>query len=98
MKAMAPKIRKLADLAGLGPATLEDLEQLGVGSVAQLARCEARELWERLCAIKGCRGDPCCQDVFSAAIAHARNPDLEPAKRRWWYWSGVRKARARPER
>jgi len=98
MGAMTPKTRKLPDLAGLGPVTLEDLRQLGITSVAQLARCEAEELWERLCAIKGCRVDPCCQDVFWAAIAHARNPELEPAKRRWWYWSRVRKERAKPAR
>lgn len=96
--ATAPKTPKLADLAGLGPATIEFLRELGVTSVAQLSRCEAEELWERLCAIKRCRVDPCCQDVFSAAIAHARNPELEPEKRRWWYWSGVRKARAKPAR
>jgi nucleotidyltransferase/DNA polymerase involved in DNA repair len=98
MGAMAPNTRRLADLAGVGPATLKDLEQLGIRSVAQLARCEAQELWERLCVIKKRRVDPCCQDVFSAAIAHARNPDLEPAKRRWWYWSRVCKERAKPAR
>lgn len=96
MKPMQSKTRKLADLAGVGPATVEALGQLGIGSVAQLSRCEDVELYERLCAIRGERIDPCCLDVFSAAIAHARNPDLEPEKRRWWYWSGLRKARARP--
>lgn len=95
---MAPNTRRLADLAGVGPATIESLRELGVTSVAQLSRSESEELWERLCAIKGRRIDPCCQDVFSAAIAHARNPDLEPAKRRWWYWSRVRKERAKPAR
>jgi nucleotidyltransferase/DNA polymerase involved in DNA repair len=95
MGAMTPQTRKLGDLAGVGPATLEDFRQLGVTSVAQLARCEDTELYQRLCAIKGQRIDPCCLDVFSAAIAQARNPDLEPEKRKWWYWSGVRKARAK---
>jgi nucleotidyltransferase/DNA polymerase involved in DNA repair len=95
---MELKPRKLADLAGLGPSTIESLRELGVTSVAQLSRCEAEELWERLCAIKGQRVDPCCEDVFSAAIAHARDPGLEPRKRQWWYWSRVRKERGKPVR
>lgn len=95
---MQPTTRKLADLAGVGPATLESFRQLGIASVAQLGQCEDVELYERLCSLRGQRIDPCCLDVFSAAIAHARNPDLVLEKRRWWYWSGERKRRARPKR
>ncbi|HEV2492342.1 MAG TPA: hypothetical protein VG204_04645 [Terriglobia bacterium] len=34
----------------------------------------------------------CCFDVFSAAVAQARNPRLPVAQCRWWYWSRKRKA------
>lgn len=95
---MQATTRRLADLAGVGPAMLENFRQLGIASVAQLGLCGDAELYERLCSLKGQRIDPCCLDLFSVAIAHARNPDLAPAKRRWWYWSGVRKMRARPRR
>lgn len=83
--------RKLTDLAGIGPAMLEKLDDLGITSVRQLARCDARKLYRRLCALTGQRIDPCAQDVFSAAIAHARDPKLDAERRCWWYWSRVRK-------
>ena len=86
--------RKLEDLVSVGPATLEDFRLLGVESVAQLARSEPAELFERLCALRKCRIDVCCLDVFTAAVAQARNPHLPAEKRKWWYWSGVRKRRA----
>jgi hypothetical protein len=36
--------------------------------------------------------DLCAQDVFSAAIAQARNPLLPADQCQWWYWSRQRKA------
>ncbi len=82
-------MRQLKDLAGIGPAFLEDFEQLGIHNVSQLA-CQ-----ERLCAIKGTRVDVCALDTFRAAVAQARNPDLPPEQRQWWYWSRRRKAAAK---
>jgi len=38
--------------------------------------------------------DICCLDVFSAAVAQARNPQLPPEQCQWWYWSRKRKADA----
>ena len=84
--------RELASLVSVGPATLRDLEALGVRSVSALARSEARDLYERLCILSQARHDPCCEDVFAAAVAQARDPDLPAAQRRWWHWSRVRKA------
>ncbi len=88
-------MRQLKDLAGIGPAFLEDFEQLGIHNVAQLARQEPEELYERLCAIKGTRIDVCALDTFRAAVAQARDPDLPPEQRQWWYWSRRRKAAAK---
>ena len=85
------QIRQLANLASVGPAMLRDFQLLGVKTVAQLAREEADELYKRLCLITGKRHDPCVHDVFSAANAQARNPDLPPSQRQWWYWSRQRK-------
>ncbi len=87
-------MRQLKDLAGVGPAFLEDFRQLGVRNVAELARQEPDDLYERLCQVKGVRVDICALDVFRAAVAQARNPDLPPEQRQWWYWSRKRKAAA----
>ncbi|MHB8874229.1 MAG: helix-hairpin-helix domain-containing protein [Myxococcaceae bacterium] len=87
--------RQLRDLYSVGPATLADLERLGISSLSKLARCDARRLYEKLCAVTGERHDPCAEDVFRAAIAQARDPNLPAQQARWWYWSRLRKAAAR---
>ncbi|HHC73033.1 MAG TPA: hypothetical protein ENK54_09070 [Thiotrichales bacterium] len=87
---MKTEDRKLGDLESVGPATLADFERLGIASVEELARADARDLYERLCACRGERVDRCCEDVFRAAIAQARDPDLPREQRKWWYWSSRR--------
>jgi hypothetical protein len=74
---------------------LRDLELLGIRTVAQLARQKPERLYEKLCRVTGRSQDICCLDVFSAAVAQARNPRLPTAQRQWWYWSRKRKARDR---
>ena len=71
---------------------LSDFERLGIRSVPELADAQAQDLYDRLCKLSGSRQDPCVYDTFRCAIEQARNPNLEPGKRNWWYWSGVRKA------
>ena len=90
--------RQLRDLTSVGPAMLRDFEMLGVKTVAQLAREEPRDLYERLCRITGERQDVCVLDTFTAAVAQARNPELPPAMRQWWYWSRQRKRTAAGQR
>src|ERR1051326_8134760 len=85
--------RRLKDLISVGPAMLRDFELLGVRSVKQLARQNPARLYQKLCRATGQRIDICCQDVFSAAVTHARNPLLPAEQCRWWYWSRLRKAR-----
>ena len=81
---------QLRDLAGIGPAMMRDFEQLGVRSVPQLAQQEPQELYDRLCRITGTRQDPCVLDVFTCAVAQARDPELPDEQRKWWYWSRIR--------
>lgn len=83
--------RRLRDLESVGPRTLEDFEALGVASVEQLRKEDPHDLFERLCEMKGLRVDPCCLDVFTCAVAQANNPRLSPERRKWWFWSRVRK-------
>jgi hypothetical protein len=85
--------RTLGDLYSVGPATVRDLKALGITAVEQLVGQDARKLYDRLCRLSGKRCDPCMMDVLSAAIAQAQDPDLPKEKRRWWYWSKIRKSR-----
>ena len=90
---MATKDRGLADLVSIGPAMLRDFEVLGIRRVEQLARQKPESLYEKLCRLTGQSQDICVLDVFSAAVAQARNPRLPAAQCQWWYWSRKRKAR-----
>lgn len=87
--------RELCDLEGVGPALLSDFTLLRIHDVSTLALQDPVLLYEKLCARTGVRQDPCVLDVFSCAIAQARDPHLPAAQRRWWWWSRLRKAKAR---
>jgi len=84
--------RQLRDLYSVGPATVRDFELLGITRVEQLVGQDARKLYDRLCRLAGKRCDPCMMDVLSAAIAQAQDPGLPEVKRKWWYWSRIRKS------
>ncbi|MBZ5543641.1 MAG: helix-hairpin-helix domain-containing protein [Acidobacteriia bacterium] len=90
---MPSEERELKQLISVGPAMLRDFELLGVRSVAHLARQNPEKLYEKLCGVTGQPVDICCLDVFSAAVAQARNPRLPAEQCQWWYWSRKRKAR-----
>lgn len=90
---MAAAQRRLRDLVSVGPAIAHDFELLGIYLVAQLARRNPKKLYEQLCATTGQAQDICCLDVFQAAVAQAKDPNLAFEKRQWWYWSRQRKAR-----
>jgi len=83
--------RQLRDLVSIGPAMLKDFELLGISSVAQLRRRSPRRMYQELCRLRGQRLDPCCLDVFVAAVAQAKDPELPLEQCQWWYWSKVRK-------
>ena len=88
---MVKEERKLRDLVSVGPAMLEDFELLGIESVSELRRRSPQRMYRDLCRMKGQRIDPCCLDVFTAAVAQAKDPHLPVEQRQWWYWSKLRK-------
>ena len=90
---MPTETRQLRDLVSIGPAMLKDFELLGISSVAQLRRRSPERMYKELCRLRGQRLDPCCLDVFVAAVAQAKDPQLPIEQRQWWYWSRKRKAR-----
>ena len=83
--------RRLIDLTSVGRATLAHFEDLGITEVDHLIDKDARELFERFQQLRGQKVDPCCEDVFRAAIEQARNPNLPKRKQQWHYWSKLRK-------
>lgn len=87
--------RQLKDLTSVGPACLSDFELLGINNVADLRRRNPQRMYDELCRLKRQRLDPCCLDVFLAAVAQAKDPNLPIEQRQWWYWSKIRKRKAR---
>lgn len=89
---MLTEERRLQDLVSIGPAMMRDLELLGIRTVRQLVRKDPRQMYRELCRRKQGRQDICCLDVFTAAVAQAKNPNLSSEESQWWYWSRKRKA------
>ena len=89
---MKAEQRRLEDLVSVGPAMMRDLKSLRIRSVEQLALQNPGRMYRDLCRLKGPQ-DICCLDVFTAAVAQAKNPDLPVEQRQWWYWSRQRKER-----
>ena len=85
--------RQLADLISIGPAMLRDFDQLGIRSVAQLAKQDPKKMYARLGRLTRQHIDPCVLDTFCAAVAQARNPRLPAEQCQWWYYSRKRKAK-----
>ena len=75
-------------LEHVGPATVKDLEQLGIRRLEHLARHTPKELFEHLCRLTGSRQDPCVLDVFSMLVHRAQGGDPRP----WWEFSRERLA------
>jgi hypothetical protein len=72
---------------------LRDFEMLGIRSVEQLAKQNPQKLYETLERSTGQHQDICVLDVFSSAVAQAKNPRLPAEQCQWWYWSRKRKGK-----
>lgn len=79
----------LQELRNVGPAARADFVALGITSVAQLAACEADDLYTQLQIKTAQRHDPCVWDVFAAAIHQARTGEAL----NWWAFTPERKRR-----
>jgi predicted RecB family nuclease len=82
--------RELKDLISIGPAMLRDFKLLGIRSVEQLAKQDAKKLYHKAGG-RVANQDICVLDVFECAIAQARNPRLPAEQCQWWWWSRKRK-------
>ena len=83
--------QKLTSLVSVGPAIAADFEILGITKVEQLKGRTASDLYDELQRVTGKKHDICVQDVFTAAIAQAENPNLPDEQRQWFYYSKLRK-------
>ncbi len=81
---------ELQSLPAIGPSLAADLRQLGVQSIAQLARRDPERLYARLCDITNSKQDPCVLYTFRCAVYAARTPFPDPELLKWWNWMEIR--------
>lgn len=86
IKKIKPK-SELLTLMNVGPATLKDLQLLGIESIIQLEKQTPDDLYRRLQQVTKTKQDPCVWDVFAAIIHEAQTGEKLP----WWHWSKIRK-------
>jgi hypothetical protein len=80
---------ELRSLMNVGPAVEGYLHELGIRSIAALARNDADALFRRLRRRIGKACDPCLHDTFTAIIHEARTGERTP----WFAWTAERKRR-----
>jgi len=73
---------------GIGPSLAQDLHDLGVHSLAALARRDPERLYERLIRLRGQHQDPCVLYAFRCAVYFARTPKPTARLLKWWNWKG----------
>jgi hypothetical protein len=88
-KVVRARVEKLTDLPNVGPAMAHDLNLLGITQPGQLAGQDARDLYDRLCALTATRHDPCVLDVFMSLTGFMAGDAARP----WWDYTGARKQR-----
>ncbi len=79
-------LRDLRRLPGVGPSIAQDLFELGVRSVSDLATEDPEDMYDRHCLQKGMRVDPCVLYVFRCAVYAARTSRPRPDLLLWWNW------------
>jgi len=83
----AAECEVLEQLPNIGPSLAADLRQIGVDHPRDLRGKDAFVLYQKLCAAKGQRQDPCVLDTFMAATDFMHGA---PAAA-WWHYTAQRK-------
>ena len=75
------------DIPNVGPRTEGDFHRLGITRPAQLIGKDGLSLYRKLCRVDGVRHDPCCIDVFMAAVDYMGGAPKRP----WSKYTATRK-------
>lgn len=78
----------LQSMPGIGPSLARDLRDLGIRSVADMARQSPEELYRKLCRLRKSIQDPCVLYAFRCAKYYACRKRHRPELLLWWNWKG----------
>lgn len=87
-------ISAMRSIPSVGASIAEDLWNVGVRSLADLAGRDPQDLYDRLCQLTGVQVDRCVLYVFRCAVYFASTPHPEPELLKWWRWRDARSDRA----
>lgn len=86
----APRARRerspLEIIPGVGVATVEDLNRLGIFEVEQLKSQDPQRMYDDISALDGVKHDRCVLYVFRCAVYYASHRKHDPEKLKWWNW------------
>ena len=85
---------ELLRIPGVGPATAQDLHDLGIHTIRSLARRDPERLYAQLEAVTGHHQDRCVLYVFRCAVYFARGQRHDPELLKWWHWKNRKLARS----
>ena len=77
---------QLRQIPGVGKSIAEDLWELGIRKVNDLANNDPEILYQQLCVIQGQKIDRCLLYVLRCAVYYASNTDHHPELLKWWNW------------
>ncbi len=87
----------LLRIPGIGSSLANDLRELGIHAVSDLAGRDPEALYERLCLLRGSPMDRCVLYAFRCAVYFASHERHDPELLKWWNWKD-RKHAAGPAR
>jgi hypothetical protein len=82
----AAGLKALREIPNLGPRTDAELWRLGIRRVEDMRGRDPQAMYERLCALKGVRIDPCQLYVFRCVVYFATRRSPKPELLKWWAW------------
>jgi hypothetical protein len=84
-------IKELRQIPGVGISTANDLWNINIRSVSQLAGKSPEKLYELSNKFAGMVQDRCLLYVFRCAVYYAETPagKREPEKLKWWNWKEI---------
>jgi hypothetical protein len=86
MSDIAPELRALRQIPGVGKSIANDLWNLGIREVSDLKGRSPDDLYNALCDLMGVKVDRCMLYVFRCAAYYASNAQHDPELLKWWNW------------
>ena len=78
--------RDLITIPGVGKNTKQDLLNIGITCVEDLAGKRPEELYDADCKFKNYQEDKCQLYVFRTAVYYSEHTAWDEEKLKWWYW------------